>query len=219
LLIIIIYNQSANVLFFNFLRNNSIFAAQKQTTPLSKTVNLIMKIIGITGTIGAGKGTIVDYLVSNYGFKHYSVRNFLIQEAQKQNLPLNRDTYVAIANALREQYSPSYIIDEIYKEAAKTSFDAIIESIRTPGEISSLRTKENFTLWAIDADPKIRYERIFARQSETDTISYATFLASEQREMNTDDPAKQNLAECIRQADLILNNNGSFEELYKQIPI
>ena len=178
-----------------------------------------MKIIGITGTIGAGKGTIVDYLVSNYGFKHYSVRNFLIQEAQKQNLPLNRDTYVAIANALREQYSPSYIIDEIYKEAAKTSFDAIIESIRTPGEISSLRTKENFTLWAIDADPKIRYERIFARQSETDTISYATFLASEQREMNTDDPAKQNLAECIRQADLILNNNGSFEELYKQIPI
>ena len=184
-----------------------------------KIVKLTMKIIGITGTIGAGKGTIVDYLVSNYGFKHYSVRNFLTQEALKQNLPLNRDTYVAIANALRELHSPSYIIDELYKEAAKNGFDAIIESIRTPGEINSLRTKENFTLWAVDADPEIRYKRIFDRKSETDTISYETFLANEQREISTGDPTKQNLAECIRQADVVLNNNENFEELYKQIPI
>jgi dephospho-CoA kinase len=176
-----------------------------------------MKIIGITGTIGAGKGTIVDYLVKNYGFKHYSVRGYLIAEAQKQNLPLNRDTYVMLANRLREVHSPSFIIDELYKEAAKNGVNAIIESIRTPGEIAALRAKENFSLWAVDADPKIRYERIFARQSETDHISFETFLANEQREMNTDDPTKQNLAECIRQADLLFVNNDNFDELYKQI--
>ena len=33
-----------------------------------------MIIIGITGTLGAGKGTIVDYLVKQKGFVHYSVR-------------------------------------------------------------------------------------------------------------------------------------------------
>ena len=176
-----------------------------------------MKIIGITGTIGAGKGTIVDYLVKNYGFKHYSVRSFLIQEAQKANLPLNRDTYVQIANMLREKHSPSYIIDELYKEAAITGADAIIESIRTPGEVASLRTKEDFTLWAVDADPKIRYERITSRQSETDQISFETFLSNEQREMNTDDPAKQNLAACIKQADVLFMNNDDIFSLYQQI--
>ncbi|MCL2435611.1 MAG: AAA family ATPase [Lentimicrobiaceae bacterium] len=176
-----------------------------------------MKIIGITGTIGAGKGTIVEYLVKNYGFQHYSVRNYLIQEAQKQNLPLNRDTYVMLANRLREIHAPSFIIDELYKEAAKNGENAIIESIRTPGEIASLRTKDNFSLWAVDADPKVRYERIFARQSETDQISFDTFLANEQREMNAEDPTKQNLAECIRQADVLLENNGEFEKLYRQI--
>jgi dephospho-CoA kinase len=176
-----------------------------------------MKIIGITGTIGAGKGTIVDYLVNNYGFKHYSVRGYLIKIATTENLPLNRDTYVMLANMLREKHSPSFIIDELYKEAAKNGADAIIESIRTPGEIASLRTKENFTLWAVNADPKIRYERVFARKSETDQISFETFLSNEQREMNTDDPTKQNLAECIRQADLLFVNNGDFEKLYKQI--
>jgi dephospho-CoA kinase len=176
-----------------------------------------MKILGITGTIGAGKGTVVEYLVENYGFTHYSVRNFLIQKAQKLNLPLNRDTYVAIANALRERHSPSYIIDELYNEAAKNGGDAIIESIRTPGEIESLRNKENFSLWAVDADPKIRYERITARKSETDQISYDTFLSNEQREMTAEDPTKQNLAACIRQADLLLINNGNFDKLFQQI--
>ena len=178
-----------------------------------------MKIIGITGTIGAGKGTIVDYLVKNYGFRHYSVRNYLIQEAQKQNLPLNRDTYVQLANTLREIHSPSFIIDELYKEAAKNGENAIIESIRTPGEIASLRTKDNFSLWAVDADPKIRYERIVARQSETDHISFDTFLQNEQREMNATDPTKQNLAASIRQADVLFENNDHFEKLYRQIEV
>lgn len=176
-----------------------------------------MKIIGITGTIGAGKGTIVDYLVNNYGFKHYSVRDYLIREAKKQELPLNRDTYVKIANELRALHSPSFIIDELYKEAAQTGENAIIESIRTSGEIASLRTKDNFSLWAVDADPKIRYERIVARQSETDQISFEIFLANEQREMTADDPTKQNLVECIRQADVKFENNSGFEELYKEI--
>jgi len=176
-----------------------------------------MKIIGITGTIGAGKGTIVDYLVNNYGFKHYSVRNYLIEEAKKQNLPLNRDTYVLIANKLREIHSPSYIIDELYKEAEKNGKNAVIESIRTEGEIESLRKKEDFTLWAVDANPKIRYERIVARQSETDQISFETFLENEQREMNADDPTKQNLAACIQKADVVFMNNEDYERLFKQI--
>jgi dephospho-CoA kinase len=31
-------------------------------------------IIGITGTDGAGKGAVVDYLVAQKGFTHYSGR-------------------------------------------------------------------------------------------------------------------------------------------------
>lgn len=176
-----------------------------------------MIIIGITGTIGAGKGTIVDYLVEKYGFMHFSVRSFLIEEANKLQMPLNRDSYVQIANTLRATHSPSYIIDQLYIEAEKRGKNAIIESIRTPGEIQSLRTKENFLLVAIDADPKIRYSRIFARRSETDKISYETFLANEAREMTSNDPNAQNLSECIRQADIRLQNDDDFSNLYSQI--
>ncbi|MBK9291722.1 MAG: AAA family ATPase [Bacteroidetes bacterium] len=174
-------------------------------------------IIGITGTLGAGKGTIVDYLVHNKGFKHYSVRAYLIDALDRLGLPKNRDTMTHLANELRAQYGPSYIVDELFGQASLAGGPAIIESIRTPGEILSLRNKGNFVLLAVDADPKLRFDRITQRASETDAVDYKTFLANEAREMQSADPNHQNLAECIRQADYRIENNGSTAELYEQI--
>lgn len=176
-----------------------------------------MQIIGITGTLGAGKGTIVDYLVKKYGFRHYSVRGYLIKEIEKRTLPVNRDTMVLVANDLRSNNSPSFITDELFKEAYENGQNAIIESIRTPGEVESLRNKSQFMLLAVDAKPEVRFERIVSRNSETDHVSYETFIANEQREMETTDPNKQNLSACISQADYVLLNNEDFEYLYKQI--
>lgn len=176
-----------------------------------------MIIIGITGTIGAGKGTIVDYLIENYGFQHFSVRQFLAEEAERRKLPLNRDSYVAVANDLRAKYVPSYIVDQLCIKAIEKGENAIIESIRTPGEITSLRKYDNFYLLAVDAKPEIRYRRIVERNSETDKISYTTFLENEQREMNSTDPNKQNLSHCIAQADFMLYNNGNLDELYNTL--
>ncbi len=176
-----------------------------------------MKVIGITGTIGAGKGTIVEYLTTKKGFLHYSVRDFLVKELKKRNLPVNRDTMTELANTLRKQNSPSFITDSLYNEAKKTGKSAVIESIRTPGEIDSLRKKGDFLLFAVDAEPETRYQRILERKSETDTISWETFLDNEKREMNATDPHKQNLRKCIEQADYVFNNDGSIETLYEDV--
>lgn len=133
-----------------------------------------MTIIGITGTLGAGKGTVVDYLVVK-GFAHYSARDFITREIERRELPVNRDTMTIVANDLRATHSPSYIAETLYDEAAAAGKNAVIESLRTEGEIAALRAKGNFLLIAVDADPKIRYERIIARGSETDKISLKNF--------------------------------------------
>ncbi len=176
-----------------------------------------MLIIGITGTLGAGKGAIVDYMISNLNFKHYSVRAFVSEEIMARGLPVNRDTMVEVANDLRAKHSPSYIIDELYKQAVQDGKDGVIESIRTPGEVVSLREKGNFYLFAVDAYPLLRYERIRLRDSETDRISFETFLENEQREYSSDDPNKQNLKKCIEMADYCLENNGTIEYLHLQV--
>ena len=89
-----------------------------------------MKIIGITGTLGAGKGTIVDYLVDKMGYIHFSVRAYLIEEIKKRGLVVNRDSMTNVANELREKHSPSFIIEELYKKATELGRNSIIESRR-----------------------------------------------------------------------------------------
>ena len=49
-----------------------------------------MITIGITGTLGAGKGTIVDYLIQHRGFVHFSVRAFITEEINRRGREVNR---------------------------------------------------------------------------------------------------------------------------------
>ena len=172
-------------------------------------------IIGITGTLAAGKGTIVEYLVSK-GFKHYSVREFLINILKEKGVEINRDSMVELANELRKKFGNGYIMEELYKKASLDK-NAVIESIRAVGEIETLKKKKDFILFAVDANQKIRYERSLKRGSVTDNIGFEKFAEQENREMTTEDPHKQNLSACIEKADYKFENNGTIEELYKKV--
>lgn len=173
-------------------------------------------IIGLTGTLAAGKGEIVEFLKEK-GFRHYSVREFLIREIKERGLEVNRDNMVLVANQLREMHSPSYIAERLYEEAKNDKVNCIIESLRTVGEINALKEKGEFVLLAVDANTGIRYVRSQSRKSETDKISFERFIEDEKREMFSDDPNKQNLSECIKLADFRIDNNGSLEEFHKKL--
>jgi len=172
-----------------------------------------MIIIGITGTLGAGKGTIVDFLVNEKGFVHFSVRGYISEEIKRRGLPVNRDSMVLVANDLRTVHGSSYIVDRLYIRAVESGKNCVIESVRTPGEVESLRSKGNFLLLAVDAKPETRYERIVLRNSETDKISFLTFLENEKREMDSEDPNKQNLRRCIEMSDFVFNNDSTIKSL------
>lgn len=176
-----------------------------------------MIIIGITGTIGAGKGTVVDYLVKNKGFKHFSARALIVEEIEKRGLENNRDSMVVVANDLREKYGSGYVAEELFKRAEKSGENAVIESLRTLGEIETLQKKGKFVLLAVDAEPKIRYQRVSVRGTSTDNVSFEKFLADEEKEMISTDPNKQNLKKCIEMADFKIDNNGTMEELASKI--
>ena len=173
-------------------------------------------IIGITGTLGAGKGTVVEILKKK-GFSHYSVREFLIEEIKKRGLPVNRDSMVLVGNNIRRKNSPSYIVEKLYEKAKNYGGDSVIESIRAVGEAQALREKENFYLFSVDADIEKRYGRIKKRKLNSDFVSYEKFIEDEKRELKNTDPSKQSLLDCIKLADFKLENNGTISELEKKV--
>lgn len=172
-------------------------------------------IIGITGTIGAGKGTVVEFLITK-GFAHYSVRSFLIKELTKRGKEISRTNMYELANELRA-ISPGYIVEALLKEAHAQSGNSIVESVRSLGEVAALKSYPKTFLFAVDADPKVRYERVKERKSVTDNISFETFLKEEERESTSDNPNEGNLQKCIEKADFVFLNNDSKAELFNEI--
>ncbi len=173
-------------------------------------------IIGITGSFGAGKGAVVDYLVSEKGFRDFSARNFITNEIKHRGLPVNRDTMAEVANDLRQKHEPTYIIESLYNDAKARGGDAVVESLRALAEVRLIK-KLGGTVLGIDAPPELRYQRAVARGSETDQVPYEEWLQQEIRESNPTDPTKQDIFGALRESSVIITNDGSLEELYEKI--
>ena len=172
-------------------------------------------IIGITGTNGSGKGTIVAFLKEK-GFVHYSAREIIISEIGRRGLPVTRDTMRLVANDLRKTHDPAYVVKELFKQAEVAGGDAVIESVRVLGEAEFLHEQGAFLI-AVDAVRRLRYERVVRRGSATDHISFNAFCAQEDAEMNNPDPWDMNVFGVMQLADYTIMNIGTPAELPSRI--
>lgn len=174
------------------------------------------RIIGITGTSGAGKGALVVRLVEQFGFVHYSVSGFIIEEIIRCGLSVDRDNMIMVGNDLRACFGPAHIVEALYEKAHEDGGDSVIESLRALAEVRRVRELGGFII-GIDAHPRLRYERILDRRSVKDAISFDTFLAQERSEMNPGDPSKKDLRGALREADVIIRNDGTLKELHERL--
>jgi dephospho-CoA kinase len=175
-------------------------------------------LIGLTGTLGSGKGTVVNYLVQK-GFKTFAVSDtFLAGEALKRGLPADRDTRRNIANEFRAQ-GPTKLMEAVFelaREAVEKGENVIIEPQHTVAEVEFIKSKGGVEL-AVDAPLEIRYERIKARKSAKDAVTFEQFKSAQELELSQADPNRNNVAAAIREADFHLTNDDGLETLYRQI--
>lgn len=182
-----------------------------------------MIVIGVTGTLGAGKGTVVEYLQGRYNIESFSMRA-MIEKCAYDHYGVkvkDRDDLRVSGNRLRKEFGPDILVRTAADcaEVKKDCSIATIESIRCVGEVSHLaeRFGDLFLLLAVDAEQKERFKRITSRGDVTDKVTFEEFCRQESAELVNTSPWEQNLIECAVRANHVIHNNGSEKDLYTAV--
>ena len=72
---------------------------------------------------------------------------------------------------------------------------------------------------SIDADPKIRFDRLMRRERKGDSKNWEQFLEQELLEENSDNPNKQQLFNTIKEADFNIDNSGNLADLEDKLSL
>jgi dephospho-CoA kinase len=176
-------------------------------------------IIGITGSLGGGKGTVVEYLIEKKGFAHYSSSGLLIELLEARGETVDRDGMNRMANELRTANPIGGVPAETFKryQADGSPSNAIFEALHNVAEVKFIQSVGGVVL-GVTADPNIRYERILSRGSVKDNVTKEQFFTQQKREEEgTGDPTKSNIFDAIKVADFVIENNGSVKELHDKV--
>lgn len=171
-------------------------------------------IFGLVGQMASGKDTVKLYLEKNYQAKSCrfsdvlrNVLNILGQEVSRTNLQ-------ELSTNLRNFYGEDILAKTIVAQVNKIESEiVVVDGVRRLADIKYLRELDNFFLISIEADLKIRYERLVKRgENENDKQkTYEEFIKDHEQE------AELQIEEVIKNANFKIDNNNDFNYLYTQI--
>ena len=95
--------------------------------------------------------------------------------------------------------------------------DAVVDSIRTPGEVEALRKRDDFILIEVRANTETRWERLQNRARPGDPLDKETFIKQENAEAVAEDEAGQALNATAELADLVILNDGTEDDLINDL--
>jgi dCMP deaminase len=174
-------------------------------------------IIGLTGKNGAGKTAVCDYLRER-GFECTSLSDAIRVEIRKRGFEVTRERLIEVGTDLREQGGPGVLAERVMA-GLETEHNYVIDSIRNPAEVAALRRRPDFTLFALDADSRTRFERSVVRAREHAATTFEQFMAEEERELASDNPAAQQLLATMNLADVPVSNDGTIDELHGKLDV
>jgi dCMP deaminase len=174
-------------------------------------------IIGLTGLNGAGKGEVAEFLKTR-GFEYHSLSDEIREEIRRRRQEITREVLIVIGTELRTGFGPGVLAERIVKRLGHDR-NYVVDSIRNPAEVQVLRGREDFTLVAIEADEAARFERSRLRGREAAAATLEQFVREEAKELESSNPAAQQLIATLRLADVRVSNNGSVADLRRNLEV
>lgn len=171
-------------------------------------------ILGLVGSLASGKETTKKYLGEKYNAKDCRFSTILRDVLERVTVPNSRENLQKISTLLRANFGENLLAKAIAMDASKLDADiVVIDGVRRFTDIEHLNELPNFILVKIDADPKVRYERMKLRnENEGDNKkTFEQFLEDHNAE------ADKQIPEVMKTAKYTIDNSGTLEDLYKQI--
>jgi len=169
-------------------------------------------IIGLTGTMGSGKGEVVKYLKQK-GFEHYVYSDILREIAKNRNIEPTRANLQKLGTDIKREEKNKGILSKKLLKKIKTD-KAVVDGIRNRDEIIELK-KEKAHIIAITSPQRLRFQRLRKRNREGDPTTFKEFKKLDNLE-NRGKSKGQEINRCIRLADSVINNNATLEKLKEQ---
>ncbi len=172
-------------------------------------------IIGLTGLNGAGKGEVANFLKTR-GFEYFSLSDEIREEILRRGREITREVLIEVGTDLRTRFGPGVLAERV---AARLNHERnyVVDSIRNPAEVQVLRRLEGFTLLAVEADQATRFERSRMRGREAAAATLEQFAREEAKELESTNPASQQLLATLSMADMSISNNGSVADLQRNL--
>jgi dephospho-CoA kinase len=174
-------------------------------------------IIGVTGSIGAGKETLTGFLREK-GFVYFETSAMLKEMLAERKLELTRENMQNLGDELRKKDGVGALMNLLLERTEKGK-NYIFDSLRNPMEADFLRNEvEDFVLIAVDAPREIRFKRIMQRGKPSDPKTWEDFLRIDERDLcDKENPLGQHVGKCIEIADFKIINDAGLEKSMKQV--
>lgn len=176
-------------------------------------------IIGLTGPICAGTDTLADILKKEHGYAWIAYSDILRQELLKRNVELTRKNLQDIGDELRKNEGHGVLSKRIIEQIDPKKH-YVIGNIRNPGEVEEMRKHfgEQFVLIKLEADQKIRFERLLKRRREKDPQTFEEFVDVERRDFGENEESHgQQHAKVFALADKQIKNETTVNDLREQL--
>lgn len=168
--------------------------------------------IALTSKMRAGKDTIAQYAIDNYGFTRFAFGDG-IRETCKKLFPdqmkggKNRHLLQKLGQTMRYKFDENvwvnYCFREIEAEKTRRYISPIITDLRQPNEYTKCK-EENFIIIKVETNDEIRLQRM-----------------NENGDNFTLDDLNHETEQYINsfEYDYLIKNNDSLEEVYKQFDL
>lgn len=176
-------------------------------------------IIGLTGSLAAGKGVVSDFL-KNKGFVYLSLSDELREILKENKIQLTRENLQNWGNKLREEQGFEVLARKVTEKIKNQEYkNAVVDGIRNPHEVDFLeKNLREFFLVAVDAPQRVRFERMVSRNRESDPIIWENFLLVDNKDQGIGEKdSGQGVGKCMKKAKFVLINDGNLEEVEKKI--